>query len=169
MYKSMLKIVIIFTLLNSCKEVKTDLIVRNNNDSIINFMFSPPIKLDSLPVAYRIKNNIFNWSELTVFIDAFENLSILNPEGIEVFIDDLDLKLKALSKSSFPQHLDLPDIKSRLKVVRTKLLQTKFHSKNKSWENLDLSLQELYLSYNSLIKRIKSINEEVNLFNKEFN
>ena len=75
MFKSMLKIVIIFTLLNSCKEVKTDLIVRNNNDSIINFMFSPPIKLDSLPVAYRIKNNIFNWSELTVFIDSFENLS----------------------------------------------------------------------------------------------
>ena len=88
----------------------------------------------------------------------------LNPEGIQVFLEDIELKLKALKKSNYPKHLDIPDIKSRLKVVQTMIIQSKFYSQNKQWENLDLSLQNLYLSYNSFISRIKSVNDEVNLF-----
>ena len=91
----------------------------------------------------------------------------LNPEGNLVFIEELELKLKTLSKSRFPKKLDLPDIKSRLKIVHTMLMKSRYHSKNKNWEELDISLQNLYLSYNSFINRIKSINEEINLFNDE--
>jgi hypothetical protein len=162
-------IALIFSLIFSCQEIKKPLVSRNTNDTIIDFKFSPPIKLDSMSVQYRIRNDIFNWPEFTAFTDSFESLIKLNPEGNLVFIEELELKLKTLSKSRFPTKIDLPDIKSRLKVVHTMLMQSRYHSKNKNWKELDISLQNLYLSYNSFINRIKSINEEINLFSNETN
>lgn len=162
-------IALIIGLVYSCQEINKPIINESINDTIIDFRFSPPIKLDSMSVQYRIRNEIFNWPEYTAFTDGFESLTKLNPEGNLVFIEELELKLKTLSKSRFPKKLDLPDIKSRLKVVQTMLMQSRYHSKNKNWKELDVSLQNLYLSYNSFINRIKSINEEINLFGDEIN
>lgn len=162
-------IALIFSLIFSCQEMKKPLVSKNTNDTIVDFKFSPPIKLDLMSVQYRIKNDIFNWQELSAFTDSFESLIKLNPEGNLVFIEELELKLKTLSKSKFPKKIDLPDIKSRLKVVQTMLMQSRYHSKNKNWKELDISLQNLYLSYNAFINRIKSINEEINLFSNEIN
>jgi len=162
MFKIKLLLFIVF--FNSCQDVKKAPNIKSINDSLVGFKFSTPTKLVSISLEYRIKNNIFNWSEFTDFIESFESLIKLNPEGIQVFLEDIELKLKALKKSKYPKHLDIPDIKSRLKVVQTMILQSKFYSQNKQWENLDLSLQNLYLSYNSFISRIKSVNDEVNLF-----
>ena len=157
-------IALIIGLFYSCQEIKKPIVSNKMNNTIINHKFTTPIKLDSISVQYRIKNEIFNWPEFTAFLDGFDGLRKLNPEGNLVFIEELELKLKILSKSRFPKKLDLPDIKSRLKVVQTMLLKSRYHSKNKNWEELDISLQNLYLSYNSFINRIKSINEEINLF-----
>ena len=157
-------IALIIGLFYSCQEIKKPIVSNKMNNTIINHKFTTPIKLDSISVQYRIKNEIFNWPEFTAFLDGFDGLRKLNPEGNLVFIEELEMKLKILSKSRFPKKLDLPDIKSRLKVVQTMLLKSRYHSKNKNWEELDISLQNLYLSYNSFINRIKSINEEINLF-----
>jgi len=160
-----IKVLLFLLFLNSCQDVKKVSNKNSINDSFVGFKFSPPTKLVPISLEYRIKNNIFNWSEFTDFIESFESLIKLNPEGIQVFLEDIELKLKALKKSNYPKHLDIPDIKSRLKVVQTMIIQSKFYSQNKKWEELDLSLQNLYLSYNSFISRIKSVNEEVSLFN----
>ena len=157
-------IALIIGLIYSCQEIKKPIVSNKVNNTIINHKFTTPIKLDSISVQYRIKNEIFNWPEFTAFLDGFDGLRKLNPEGNLVFIEELELKLKILSKSRFPKKLDLPDIKSRLKVVQTMLMKSRYYSKNKNWEELDISLQNLYLSYNSFINRIKSINEEINLF-----
>ena len=162
MFKIKLLLFIVF--FNSCQDVKKAPNIKSINDSLVGFKFSTPTKLVSISLEYRIKNNIFNWLEFTDFVQSFESLIKLNPEGIQVFLEDIELKAKALKKSKYPEHLDIPDIKSRLKVVQTMILQSKFYSQNKQWENLDLSLQNLYLSYNSFISRIKSVNDEVNLF-----
>jgi len=160
-------IALIFLLLNSCQKTIKSPTNQDLKDTIIDFNFTPPNKLVSLSVQYRIQNDMFNWSELGVFIDSFENLITLNPEGNLVFIEELELKSKMLSKSKFPKQLDLPDIRSRLKVVQTMLMQCRYHSENKNWKELNLSLQSLYSSYNSFIRRIQSINEEINLFSND--
>ena len=160
-------IALIFLFLNSCQKTIKSSIKQDLKDSIIGFNFTPPDKLVSLSVQYRIRNNMFNWSEFSVFIDGFENLVTLNPEGNLVFVEELELKSKMLSKSKFPKQLDLPDIRSRLKVVQTMLMQCRYHSENKNWEELNLSLQSLYSSYNSFIRRIQSFNEEINLFSND--
>lgn len=167
MRKLKILIAVVIGLIYSCQEIKKPIVSKKVNDTITNYKFTTPIKLDSISVQYRIKNEIFNWPEFTAFIDGFDGLRKLNPEGNLVFIEELELKLKTLSKSRFPKKLDLPDIKSRLKIVHTMLMKSRYHSKNKNWEELDISLQNLYLSYNSFINRIKSINEEINLFNDE--
>lgn len=164
MYKYKIVLVLFILIFNSCQESIKSSTNQNSKDSISDFKFTQPQKLISLPLKYRIQNNIFGWSELSSFIEGFENFIKLNQEGNLVFIKELDTKASSLSKSNYPKHLDLPDIRSRLKVVQTFLKQCKFHSENNNWKELDLSLQNLYISYNSFIKRIKSINEEVLLF-----
>ena len=150
--------------MNSCKESSKTSIKQNIKDSIVSFKFKPPKIIISLPVKYRIRNNMFSWLEFGVFIDGFENFTKLNQQGNLVFIKDLETKAMTLSKSNYPKHIDLPDIRSRLKVVQTILMQCRFHSENKNWEELDSSLQNLHISYNSFISRIKSVNDEIILF-----
>ena len=86
------------------------------------------------------------------------------PEGNLVFIEDLITKTDDLIQSNFPEKLDVPDIKSRVKVVKSILLKCKYNSENKNWKDLNISLSELYISYNSLINRITSISDENDIF-----
>tara|TARA_E500000331_G_scaffold210860_1_gene202152 strand:- start:2 stop:361 length:360 start_codon:yes stop_codon:yes gene_type:complete len=113
---------------------------------------------------YRISNSLDSWSELNNFIDRFENLNNMIPEGNLVFIEELINKTDQLIKSDFPDKLDVPDIKSRIKVVKSLLLKCRYNSKNENWKDLDISLEELFISYNSLINRITSVVDENDIF-----
>ena len=112
----------------------------------------------------RKKNSLDSWTELNNFIDRFENLNNLIPEGNLVFIEELINKTDQLIKSDFPDNMDVPDIKSRIKVVKSMLLKCRYNSKNENWEDLDLSLEELFTSYNSLINRITSVVDDYDIF-----
>ena len=85
-------------------------------------------------------------------------------EGKLVFIEELQVKSNKLSNSVFPKKFDIPDIKSRLKVVQTMLMLCEYHSKKRDWKKLDSSFQKLYMSYNSFANRLISISEEADLF-----
>ena len=67
-------IAVIIGLIYSCQEIKKPIISKKVNDTITNYKFTTPIKLDSISVQYRIKNEIFNWPEFTAFIDGFDGL-----------------------------------------------------------------------------------------------
>tara|TARA_B100001778_G_C18593028_1_gene633208 strand:+ start:1454 stop:1960 length:507 start_codon:yes stop_codon:yes gene_type:complete len=146
---------------------ETKLIKKTNIeiiDSTQSYSFSNPKKLVNLSMEYIRSNSLDSWSELNNFIDRFENLNNMIPEGNLVFIEELINKTDQLIKSDFPDKLDVPDIKSRIKVVKSLLLKCRYNSKNENWEDLDISLEELFISYNSLINRITSVVDENDIF-----
>ncbi len=137
--------------------VKSTNTINKNN-------FSKAEKLVEISMQYRKENSIESWNELNNFIDLFENLINMVPEGNLVFIEELITKTDELIQSDFPDKLDVPDIKSRVKVVKSILLKCKYNSENKNWKDLNISLSELYISYNSLINRVTSVSDENDIF-----
>tara|TARA_B100000530_G_scaffold323177_1_gene258811 strand:+ start:365 stop:868 length:504 start_codon:yes stop_codon:yes gene_type:complete len=148
----------------SCQESVVKETKIKGFDTINKYNLSKVEKLVEISMEYRKENNIDSWTELNNFIDLFENLVNMVPEGNLVFIEDLITKTDDLIQSNFPEKLDVPDIKSRVKVVKSILLKCKYNSENKNWKDLNISLSELYISYNSLINRITSISDENDIF-----
>ena len=79
----------------------------------------------------------------------------LNPNGIESFLDETLTKcnnLLNLKKNSF---ISRPEIRGRLKVLKTNILKCKFNNHQNDIKNLNESLKNLYLSYNILFQRLE--------------
>ena len=89
-----------------------------------------------------------------------EDISKLNPAGIMTFISELYKTTSSLLKSPFPEEFDKLPIYSRIKVVQTQIIKCHFYADNKQNEKLNQSLDELYLEYNILLKRMISMAEE---------
>ena len=106
------------------------------------------------------ENKINQWIQFKKFKDAMEDMSQLNPAGIMIFISELYKITSSLLKSPFPKQFDKLPIYSRIKVVQTQIIKCHFYAANKQNEKLNQSLDELYLEYNILLKRIISMAEE---------
>jgi hypothetical protein len=89
-----------------------------------------------------------------------EDMSQLNPAGIMTFVSELDKITSALLKAPFPDTFDKLPIYSRIKVVQTQIIKCHFYATNKQNEKLNQALDELYLEYNILLKRMISMAEE---------
>tara|TARA_B100001057_G_scaffold501052_1_gene620066 strand:- start:7353 stop:7850 length:498 start_codon:yes stop_codon:yes gene_type:complete len=157
--------IMIIIIINGCEQKQ----LRNDYDnkaidSISNYNFSVEEKIVDFSMENRKKYNLDSWNALNNFIDRFENLSKMIPEGNLVFIEELIMKTDELLKSNFPEKHNISDIKSRIKVVKSMLLKSRYNSKNQKWEELDISLNELFTAYNSLVNRIISVADENNIF-----
>ena len=94
-------------------------------------------------------------SELRDLKISIEDLTKLNPNGIESFLDETLTKcnnLLNLKKNSF---ISRPEIRGRLKVLKTNILKCKFNNHQNDIKNLNESLKNLYLSYNILFQRLE--------------
>ena len=98
-----------------------------------------------------ILKSIHEFRDLKVSI---EDLTKLNPSGIESFLDETLIKCDNLlsSKNSF---ISRPEIRGRLKVLKTNILKCKFNNHQNDTKNLNKSLENLFLSYNILLEKIE--------------
>ena len=91
-----------------------------------------------------------------------EDLTKLKPEGIAPFLLGTLIKCQctfALSNSCAP--FDTPEIKSRLKVVKTALLKARYYSVEERQLELDESYEALFVAYTAYLKRIEDFSIEV--------
>ena len=98
-----------------------------------------------------------NFKKFNSFSKTILNLSRLDVNGLEVFLMDAIVKSDELLLSKFPSVIDLPQVKSRLKVVKTKILICKFHSSNNEINKLTISMEEMFSSYNDFLEIIYEI------------
>ncbi len=98
-----------------------------------------------------ILKSIHEFRDLKVSI---EDLTKLNPSGIESFLDETLIKCDNLlsSKNSF---ISRPEIRGRLKVLKTNILKCKFNNHQNDTKNLNKSLENLFLSYNILLEKLE--------------
>ena len=146
----------------SCTEKKPD--INTALDKTINKLTidTPDYasELTKLTPEFIDENKINQWIQFKKFKDAMEDISQLNPASIMTFISELYKTAASLLKSPFPEEFDKLPIYSRIKVVQTQIIKCYFYASNKQNIKLNQALDELYLEYNILLKRMISMAED---------
>jgi hypothetical protein len=84
----------------------------------------------SLPKKAAMNAKVFElvkgWTEFNDLDSGFEALSTVeNLEDLSLVLDDLVERQKQLEASTYPEEFDLPQVKSRQKVLKTFILKTR--------------------------------------------
>lgn len=106
------------------------------------------------------ENEINLWADFKKLMDAMEDISQLNPEGIMTYLIELYKISIALVKNPFPQKFNKLPIYSRVKVVQTQIIKCHYYASNKQNQKLNQALDQLYSEYNILIRRMIIMAEE---------
>ena len=114
------------------------------------------LKKDSL-----IDSLLLPIEEFKDFTKSMENLTKLKPEGIAPFLLGSIIKCNALSRYPTPAPFDTPEIRSRLKIVKTVLLKARYYSVEERQKELDESYEELFMAYTAYLKRIEDLSLEL--------
>ena len=96
-------------------------------------------------------------SELRDLKISIEDLTKLNPNGIESFLNETLIKCDNLLNIKNNDFVSRPEIRGRLKVLKTNILKCKVNNHQNDIENLNESLQKLFLSYNILFERLEDL------------
>lgn len=121
------------------------------------------ISLDNNFQIYIPKKNSFvdsivkSVSELRDLKISIEDLTKLNPNGIESFLDETLNKCDNLLKLKNNNFISRPEIRGRLKVLKTNILKCKFNNHQNDITNLNESLRKLFVSYNILFERLDGL------------
>jgi hypothetical protein len=139
-------------------KVKIDKIVKQDSlnidplENIVRFIqFSPE---------FIIENKIDQWPDFKAFKNAIEDISKLNPEGIVVFLADLQKLTLLLLNSPHPAPFNSLPVFGRIRVVHTQINKCYFYASRKQNEKLNEALKLLYKDYNILLSRMISIGDE---------
>ena len=126
--------------------------IQVKQDNIVVYQLKEDALIDSLllPIA-----------EFSAFTKSMEGLTKLKPEGISPFLLGVIIKCNKLLRSSIPAPFDTPEIKSRLKVVKTELLKSRYYSIEEQQEELDESFKHLFKAYAAYLKRIEDFSLDV--------
>tara|TARA_Y100000592_G_scaffold16362_1_gene24246 strand:- start:739 stop:1143 length:405 start_codon:yes stop_codon:yes gene_type:complete len=121
------------------------------------------ISLDNNFQIYIPKKNSFvdsitqSVSELRDLKISIEDLTKLNPNGIESFLDETLNKCDNLLNLKNNNFISKPEIRGRLKVLKTNILKCKFNNHQNDITNLNESLRKLFISYNILFERLDGL------------
>ena len=121
------------------------------------------ISLDNNFQIYIPKKNSFvdsivkSVSELRDLKISIEDLTKLNPNGIESFLDETLNKCDNLLNLKNNNFISRPEIRGRLKVLKTNILKCKFNNHQNDITKLNESLRKLFISYNILFERLEGL------------
>lgn len=96
-------------------------------------------------------------SELRDLKISIEDLTKLNPNGIESFLDETLVKCNNLLDLKNKNFISRPEIRGRLKVLKINILKCKFNNHQNDIKNLNESLRKLFTSYNILLERLEGL------------
>ena len=96
-------------------------------------------------------------SELRDLKISIEDLTKLNPNGIESFLDETLIKCDNLLDLKDKNFISRPEIRGRLKVLKINILKCKFNNHQNDINNLNESLRKLFMSYNILFERLEGL------------
>tara|TARA_Y100000389_G_scaffold193620_1_gene222573 strand:+ start:4156 stop:4710 length:555 start_codon:yes stop_codon:yes gene_type:complete len=92
------------------------------------------------------------------FKTSVEALKKLDPqEGIEFYLKGAIRSTEELLNVVLVDPYEVPAVKSRLRVVKTHLLRSRYYTQEEDIESLNSALNDLFDSYNILLMRIDDI------------
>ena len=161
-----IRILIISTILcSSCKNsskpnINTQEALKSEKQKQINFNID--LNLYDYPEELIKNYGIDNWEEFKNLHSLFDQFRNLDFRNVDIEISKLSKSLKKLLSKKLPKKFEKPQIRSRLKVVQMQSQKSYYFTKHFKKDSLIPSLKKLYESYNSVISRMYSFEEESN-------
>ena len=123
-------------------------------NQVINF------NLIEYPAVFLKSEGLEEWQDFKKLHESLKRLSNLNLRDVQVDLLSLSGRLKEVSKKTLPGTLEVPQIRSRLKVVEMQAQKSRYFTKYYREDSLIPSLNKLYESYNALLSRMKTLDDE---------
>ena len=136
---------------------------KNDQSEALDSIAQPNAKLPEARTFFMPKNTkvldstLYLNEAFIVFRKNIETLSKLDPTSLDLYLVASLGSSNKLLNATLPVNFEVPAIKSRVRVVKTQLLRCKYYSQQEDFELLNLSLTELFDSYDILLKRIDDI------------
>jgi hypothetical protein len=156
----------------SCGNKKTEVTNENivQEDSLVKIdLTNSENKIIYLPSNIKVLDTtLFSNRNFSKFKESIEALEDLNKITIDEYLFAAIVASSAVINSQLPKDFEIPAVKSRLRVVKTNLLKSRFYSQQEDMESLTKTLDEVFESYNILLKRIDDliVSEEENQENE---
>lgn len=149
-------------LLVSCNGNKNNRMLANSDsvEIILDSLNSSNLNLIAYPYDFLNTPELEEWKGFEKLHESMERLKELNFDGIEVDLIALSARLKKLRSSPLPMKLEIPQIKSRLKVVEMQVQKARYFTKHYKADSLIPSLNLLYEYYNGFVLRMIALQNE---------
>ena len=134
----------------------TPTLVEKSIDSIKKTDFN----LIAYPEEFLKANELDEWESFISIYESMTRLNELNVEGIEVDLLALSARVKDMRKNPLPKNLNVPQIRSRLKVVDMQIQKSRYFTRHYKADSLIPSLNLLYEYYNAFVSRMVSLQDE---------
>jgi len=154
---------IIFSSCNNDKN-KNGETASDKNEILLDSLSSPNFELIKYPKEFISDYELEDWEGFKKLHQSMERLKELNFDGIQVDLIALSSHIKKLRSGPLPRELEIPQIKSRLKVVEMQVQKARYFTQHYKADSLIPSLSLLYQYYNGFILRMVALQNE----NQEF-
>jgi len=154
---------IIFSSCNNDKN-KNGETASDKNEILLDSLSSPNLELTEYPKEFISDHQLEDWEGFEKLHQSMERLKELNFNGIQVDLIALSSHIKKLRSGPLPRELEIPQIKSRLKVVEMQVQKARYFTQHYKADSLIPSLSLLYQYYNGFILRMVALQNE----NQEF-
>ena len=143
---------------NTDQSVSSGLKVDSKDSLTINQVIN--FNLIEYPGVFLKSEGLEEWQDFKKLHESLKRLSDLNLRDVQVDLLALSGRLKEVSKKTLPGTLEVPQIRSRLKVVEMQAQKSRYFTQYYREDSLIPSLNKLYESYNALVSRMTTLKAE---------
>ena len=109
-------------------------------------------ELIDYPKDFLEENGLQDWDEFKRLYDAMNRLKELDLRDVEVNIIGISALLNELIADNLPDQFEIPQIRSRLKVVQMQAQKSRYFTRHYKKDSLIPSIKFLYNYYNQLFQ-----------------
>ena len=153
---------LLLMILQSCNNTDQTVSSSTKVDSKDSLTLNQAINFNLIeyPGVFLRSEGLEEWQDFKKLHESLKRLSNLNFRDVQVDLLSLSGRLKEVSKKTLPGTLEVPQIRSRLKVVEMQAQKSRYFTKYYREDSLILSLNKLYESYNALVSRMTTLDAE---------
>ena len=153
---------LLLMILQSCNNTNQVVSSGLKVDSIDSLILNQAINFNLIeyPGVFLRSEGLEEWQDFKKLHESLKRLSNLNLRDVQVDLLSLSGRLKEVSKKTLPGTLEVPQIRSRLKVVEMQAQKSRYFTQYYREDSLIPSLNKLYESYNALVSRMTTLDAE---------
>ena len=153
---------LLLMILQSCNNTDQTVSSSTKVDSKDSLTLNQAINFNLIeyPGVFLRSEGLEEWQDFKKLHESLKRLSNLNLRDVQVDLLSLSGRLKEVSKKTLPGTLEVPQIRSRLKVVEMQAQKSRYFTQYYREDSLIPSLNKLYESYNALVSRMTTLDAE---------